>query len=134
MSTENATGDLNQVIASAVQARIETEVASALAGSDLMTQYVAAALHQKIMVKDRNSYRDRETTYMRETIDQAIREATKAAVAKVMAAEAEAIEQQVATELRKNIKGIASQLVGKLADAAESAYGVSVELKYAGRE
>lgn len=134
MSLENTTGDLNQVIASAVQARIETEVAGALSGSDLMAQYVAAALHQKIKVEDRNSYNKRETTYLRETIDQAIRNATKAAIAKVMVDEAAAIEAQVAAEIRKNVKGIAKQLAGKLAEAAESPYGVNVELRYPGRD
>lgn len=134
MSTENATGDLNQVIASAVQARIETEVAGALAGSDLMAQYVSAALHQQIDVKDRDRYSTRKSTYLRETIDEAIRAATKAAVAKVIAEEAEAIEAQVATELRKNVKSIAKTLVGKVADAADSPYGVKVELNYPSRD
>jgi hypothetical protein len=129
-----AAGDLNQVIASAVQARIETEVATALSGSELMTQYVSAALHQKIQVEDRGSYRKRETTWLRETIDKAIREATKVAVAKVMQEEAEAIEKHVAAELRKNVKGIASTLVGKIADVADSPYGVTVELRYPGRD
>jgi hypothetical protein len=126
------TGDLNQVIASAVQARIETEVAAALSGSELMGQYVAAALTQKIQVEDRGSYRKRETTYLRETIDAAIKEATKAAVRKVVAEEAPAIEAVVATEMRKNVKAWASTLVSKIAEKAESPYGLTVELRYPG--
>lgn len=135
MAAEDKTGgDLNQVIASAVQARIESEVAAALSGSELMGQYVAAALSQKITVEDRGSYRKRETTFLRETIDGAIKEATKAAIAKVIAAEAEAIEATVAAEIRKNVKPIAKTLAGKLADAAASPYGVNVELRYPGRD
>ncbi len=129
MSNE-ITGDLNQVIASAVQARIETEVATALAGSDLMTKYVAAALHQPISVRDSGDYRDRKTTYLREAIDNAIRAATKTAIANVVAAEAEAIEKAVAAAIRADIKGIAKSLAGKLVEAAEKPYGVSVALKY----
>lgn len=133
MATE-VTGDLNTVIASAVQARIETEVAAALSGSELMGQYVAAALTQTIEVEDRGSYRKRETTFLRETIDKAIKEATAAAVRRVVAAEAEAIEATVAAEIRKNVKGIAKTLTGKLVERAESPHGISVELKYPGRD
>lgn len=95
--------DLNAVIAGAVQARIETEVATALSGSELMAQYVGAALHQEIDVKDGSSYGKRRTTYLRETIDQAIREATKAAVARVLVEEASTIEAEVAKEIRRRM-------------------------------
>jgi hypothetical protein len=130
--SENVSGDLNQVIASAVQARIETEVAAALSGSELMGQYVAAALTQKIQVEDRGTYRKRETTFLRETIDGAIKEATKAAVHKVVAAESEQIERAVETALRKDLKKISVALAGKLAEASQSPYGVTVELRYPG--
>jgi hypothetical protein len=122
------TGDLNQVIASAVQARIETDVAAALSGSDLMGQYVAAALHQEITVE--KNYRSRKTTYLREAIDGAIREATKDAIKKVVAEEAEAIEAAVATELRRNVKGMASTLVGSVMKAVDNPYGIKVTLSY----
>jgi deoxyribose-phosphate aldolase len=130
MASDNATGDLNQVISSAVQARIETEVAAALSGSELMSQYVAAALRQKIDVKADGGYRTRETTFLRETIDKAIQSATKAAVAKVIVEEAEAIEAAVATEIRRGVKDIAKRLTTQLAEKAAEAYGVTVELKY----
>jgi len=120
--------DLNSVIASAVQARIETEVASALSGSELMGQYVAAALTQTVKVE--KNYRTRETTYLRETIDQAIQAATKAAVNKVVAESAPEIEKLVATELRRNIKGLSAQIVGNLVEKADSPYGISVEINY----
>lgn len=126
----NAQEDLNTVIASAVQARIETEVATALAGSDIMAQYVAAALHQKITIRDQATYRDRQTTFLREAIDQAIQTATAAAVRKLIAEEAAQIEAEVGKVLRKNAKTIAEQLVGKVVDAAASPYGVKVELSY----
>ena len=124
------TGDLNQVIASAVQARIETEVAAALSGSELMGQYVAAALTQEITVE--RNYRSRKTTFLKETIDGAVKEATAAAVRKVVAAEAPAIEALVEKEMRKNVKAWASTLVSKIAEKAESPYGLTVELRYPG--
>lgn len=128
MSSE-ITGDLNQVIASAVQARIESEVAAALSGSDLMMQYVSAALHQKIEVKEGYSGR-RQTTFLKETIDHAIQGAVKAAVQRVILEEAPAIEAAVATEVRKGAKDIAKQLVTNVTDTAASAYGLSVTIKY----
>lgn len=126
------TSDLNQVISSAVLARVETEVAKALSGSELMSQYVAAALSEKITVRD-GGYRDRKTTFLRETIDAAIKAATKAAVIRVVEAESDALEKMVETELRKQIKGIAKSLVGQVSDSVKSTYGLTVELKYAGR-
>ena len=126
-----ASNDLNTVISTAVQARIETEVAAALSGSELMSQYVQAALHQPIEVQDRN-YRKRNTTYLRETIDEAMREATKAAVKRVIVEEQDKIEAEVARELRKNVKGIANQLATNMADAAGTAYGMKIEVTYPG--
>jgi hypothetical protein len=115
-----------------VQARIETEVAAAMSGSELMGQYVAAALLQPIDVQDKN-YNRRKSTYLQETIYSAIQEATKAAVRKVIAEEAPAIEKQVAAELRANVKQIAGTLVGNVVEAAGTSYGVSVELRVPGR-
>jgi hypothetical protein len=125
-----AAGDLNQVIASAVQARIETQVAAAFSGSDLMAQYVAAALHQKIEVKDRDRYNTRTTTFLRETIDKAIQEATAAAVRRVIAEESAQIEAEVTKELRKNVKVLAAQLVGQVSESTKAPYGVTVTLNY----
>jgi hypothetical protein len=53
-------------------------------------------------------------------------------VRKVVAEEAPAIEAAVTAEIRKHTEAIGAQLVGKLVEAAGSAYGVSVELKYPG--
>ncbi len=130
MSAENAAGDLNATIASAVQARIEMEVATALAGSDLMAQYVGAALHQEIVVKDNNSYRDRKTTYLREAIDGSIRVATKVALAKVLEAEAASIEKAITAEVKRNLPAIAKTAAENMATAAARTHGMTVEIKY----
>lgn len=124
----DATQDLNQVIASAVQARIETEVLAALSGSEVIAQFVQAALQQPITVRE--NYRDTKTTFLAETIKKTVQEATMAAVRKVVAEEAPAIEAEVTKELRKNVKTIAAQLVGSVEKAVTSPYGVRVELNY----
>lgn len=131
MSDANISGDLNQVISSAVQARIEAEVAAALSGSEVMGQYVAAALSQQIEIKDpRDSYRTIKTTFLRNAIDKAIQKATAAALTTVVEQEMPAIEQAVTTELRKNVKGIATQLVGQVAESVDKPYGITVQLNY----
>ena len=124
----DATTDLNATIASAVQARIETEVAAALSGSDLMAQYVGAALNQPIVVT--RNYRDKKTTYLREAIDNAIREATKATLARVIQEEAPSIEAAIKAELKRNLPAIASGAVEAMGKAAQQTYGMTVELTY----
>ena len=127
------TQDLNQVIASAVQARIETEVFAALASSEVIAQFVTSALRQPITVRDPDTYRDRQTTFLTETVAKAIQAATEAAVRKVVAEEAPAIEAEVTKEMRKNVRTMAAQLVGSVTEAVKSPYGVKVELMYPGR-
>lgn len=132
--SDKVIGALDETIAGAVTARIEAEVAAALASSDMIGQYVAAALTQKIKIEDpRDRYSKVETTFLKLTIDKAIQDATKTAVVKVIAAEAEEIERVVAAELRSNVKVIAKALVGNVQDAVEKPYGVNVELRYPGR-
>jgi hypothetical protein len=120
--------DLNQVIANAVNARIEATVAAALSGDELIGQYVAAALNQEIRLE--RNYRTTTTTYLKHTIDEAMREATKAAVQKLIAEEREAIEEAVRKELRRGIKAVAEKLVGSVVEAASSSYRLSVNLEY----
>lgn len=123
--------DLNETIAAAVQARIETEVAAALAGSEFLGQMVASVLHQKIKVEDRHQrYGHRETTFLRETLDRTIETAVKAAVVQAIADEAPAIEAAVTTELRKQVKPLAGVLVDGLKEKADNNYGLRVELRY----
>jgi hypothetical protein len=124
----NTQEDLNTVIVSAVQARIEAEVATALAGSELMSQFVAAALNQTITV--RRGYRDEQTTYLRNAIDGAIQKATTACLAKVLEAEAPSIEKAVTAELKRNLPMISKAAAENMAKAAQQAYGMTVEVTY----
>lgn len=120
--------DLNETIACAIQARVEAAVAAELSSSDLFAQFVQAALLETITVKD--GYKDRKTTYLRETISNAVKLAAKAAVQKHVIGEQELLEKLVATELRKQTKTTAEALVGKLVKTAESGYGITVNMNY----
>lgn len=131
---KSATSDLDQVIASAVNARIEAEVTRALSGDEVIGKMVTAALTQPIEVKDHNGYGRRTTTYLRETLNNAMREATKAAVRKVMTEEHDAIEAAVRRELRDRIDALAVQLVDSAVKSVEKPYGVTVNLEYPRRD
>jgi hypothetical protein len=127
------TQDLNTVIASAVNARIEAQVAEALAGDAMIGKYVAAALGQTVEIPSRNGYGKDKVTFLKAVLDKATQAATKAAVERVIGEETEAIEKAVRKELRANINTLAVQLVGSVNEAVEKAYGVKVELIYPGR-
>lgn len=124
------TPDLNQVITSAVHARIEAEVLKALSTDDTFARFVTAALQQPI---NGERYGER-TTYLANTLKAAIQEATQVAVAKVVAEQAPAIEAEVAKALRRDIKGIAGTLVASVAGAVRHPYGVKIELREAGSD
>lgn len=130
MSTTN--DDLSQVIVAAVNARVEATVAEALAGDEMIGKYVTAALMQEIEIG--TGYRARKTTFLRNAIDGAMRSATEAAVKRVVADEAPAIERAVRAQLLSSVDRIAAQLVGSVADAAERPYGIRVELDYPTRD
>jgi Mrp family chromosome partitioning ATPase len=136
MSNEVST-DLNTVIVAAVNARVEAAVLEALSGDQFLAQYVAAALNQQIEVKERAGYyndRTVKTTFLKNAITEAVKGATQAAVKRVLAEDADALEEAVRKELRKQAPTIAKQLVGTVAEAAEKPYGVTVGLKFPGRD
>lgn len=120
--------DLNETIATAMQARVEAAVAAELSSSDLFKDYVRAALLQPLT--KRVDYKDVKTTFLRETIDEAIRGAAKTATLKYIEGEMEALEAIVATELRRQTKSIAAGLVEQLAEQAKRTYGIEVKVRY----
>jgi hypothetical protein len=122
--------DLNEVITSAVQARIEAEVLHALSSDDTFARFVTAALRQKI--DKPGGYGREKTTYLHETLKAAIEEATKQAVVKVVGEMAPQIEDEVAKAMRRDIKGIAGALVGSVDKAVRNPYGMTITLKERG--
>jgi hypothetical protein len=125
--------DLNKVIASAVNARVEAAVMSALAGDETIGRMVTAALRQAVEVPDPDrQYGKIRVPFLNHLIQTAMREATKRAVEKVLIEEAEAIEDECRKAIKRQAAGIAATLAGQLQDAAAKSYGVSVTLKYPG--
>lgn len=120
--------DLNETIATAIQARVEAAVAAELSSSDLFSQFVQAALLEPMTVRE--NYKDRKTTYLQETIRTAIKESAKSAVVKFIDGEQEQLEKLVAAELRKKTKEFAGNIVGSVLERAKSGYSINVDLKY----
>lgn len=117
-------GDLNSTIAAAVNARIEAAVMEALSGDEVMGRYIASALSQKVEVDRYDRKKDR--TFLSHVVEQAIQEATRAAVLRFVADERDLIETEVRKGLRKQIPAVAEQLVNGLRG---SAYAVSVHVR-----
>ena len=125
----NIEGDLNATIASAVNARIEAEVMAALSGDEVIGRFVSAALQQKV---GEQRYGQKQKTFLASSLHNAIQQATKAAVGRVIEEERPLIEEEIRKALRRNVKTMADAIVGNLADKASSAYGVTVELRIPG--
>lgn len=121
--------DLNQTITHAVQARIEAEVAKAFVSDEFLASYITAALQQQIEVKVGDySYDRKKVSFLHHTLSEAIRMATKTAVAKWLAANSEQLEAEVEKALRRETKSIASALAQSLLNAADKTYGVDVKI------
>lgn len=125
----NIETDLNATIASAVNARIEAEVMAALSGDEIIGRFVTAALQQKV---GEERYGRKQKTFLAAALQEAIKNATKAALGRLIEEERPLIEEEIRKALRRNVKTMADAIVGNLADQASKAYGVSVELRIPG--
>lgn len=119
--------DLNSTITHAINARIEAAIAEAFVTDEFMGRYVTAALQQQVEVRD--GYDRRKVPFLNHVLSEAIREATKAAVARWLRENGQQIEDEVAKALRRETKNIAAALTKTLTDVADKTYGVSVDLK-----
>lgn len=124
--SSNIDGDLNQVIASAVNAKIESQVAAALAGDEVIGQYVAAALRQEVQ-PDRYNSRSK-TTFLTHTLTSAIQTATKKATAELIAEQEEVIKLEVRKALRGKIGELADAMVDELKSSTGRTDGYRVNV------
>lgn len=130
----DATQDLNQIMISAVQARIESEVAAAMAGDEFVGRLVTAALMQPVEVQDpRSMYGKIKVPFLTDVLNKTIQAATKNAVVRLISEQEDEIEQAVRKELKASTAEIAKQLVGSVRKATQDSYGVKVELQFPGR-
>lgn len=106
--------DLNSVITSAVNARVEAAVASALAGDEVIGRYVTAALQRPVEVPNGTGFGKERKPFLSHVIEQAVRDATKVAVQKFITDEAATFEDEVRKHVRRAAPDFAAQMVGAL--------------------
>ena len=123
---------IDSVIAEAINARVQASVLAALSGDEVIGQYVAAALNQKVTVK--SGYRDHKVPFISHLIEQAIQKVVKASVEELLTGEVETIRNEVRKALKRAVPAMADSLVQSLSDAAEKTYGVNVTLKMPNRD
>lgn len=123
-------GDINAVIVSAVNARIEAAVAGALLTEGGMGAIVASALSQEIEVKDGSSYRTKKVPYLSHVLRSTIQSAAKNAIAKMVEEHQAEIEEKVKEALTGSIDRFAAGMVESLAKTAGGGYGLRVTVNY----
>lgn len=123
-------GDLNATITAAVNARVEAAVLAAFSGDGTLGRYVTAALQRPVEVPDPDrSYGKRKVPFAHHLIEQAIRDAAKAAVQKVLTEDAALIEDEVRKHIKRAAPDIAARMVGAVSDVAAKGYGIQVSLR-----
>ena len=120
--------DINATITAAVRAQVSARVAEALSGDDLIKNMVIAAIATPITVRDPGNYRDRQTTFIDETLRTTILALTKQAVMDAVAAEKDTIEEEVRKVLKAKVKDIAKGFGDHIADVAAHGWGVRVDV------
>lgn len=123
--------DLNRTIAAAVSAKIEATVMHAFASDDVLGRFVTAALQQPVERPDaRDRYGKVKVPYVHAVLNDAIQAATKAAVQRIVAEQADALQTAIEKALVADKKNIAAMLVASL--KAESNRYISVSLSIKG--
>lgn len=99
--------DINQIIANAVNARVEAAVVEAMASDGAIRAYVTAALNQP--AGDR--YEDRGKTFLQKLLERTIEQQTQAVVGEELKIAEDAIRKEVRAALKKSIGVITDSLV-----------------------
>lgn len=118
--------DLNQTIVSAVNARIEAEVAKALAGDEMIGRLVTAALMQPVEVG--RSFDHKKVPFLTSVLQKAIQTATETAIKKMIEQHIDDIEYAVRGALLRDLDRIAGVLTESLTTAAGKTYGFDVKI------
>ena len=124
MASQNE--DINQIIATAVNARVEAAVVEAMTSDGAIRTYVAAALNRPVS----DGYRSREKTFLQHLIQGSVEEQTRAVVAEEIKGVEEAIRKEVRAALKKSIGVITDSLVdGFVANASGRYPSIKVEFR-----
>lgn len=122
--------DLNDIITSAVQARVEAQIVAAFAGDQTFEKFVIAALQQTVEVPGNDRYNKAKVPFMMHLLQEAVRASAKQAVQKYMTEHTDELAIAVERELSSKTAGIARQMVDQVSKKASENYGVTVELRW----
>lgn len=125
----DATTDLNDIITSAVQARIEAQIAAAFTADSTFETFVIQALQQEVEIPA-GDYRKKKVPFLMHLIQEAVRKAATLAVKKYMAEHTDELARAVEAELSNRTEEIAKQMVAQVSKKAGENYGVRVELAW----
>lgn len=101
--------ELDKTISSAVNAKIEAEVFKAMTSDDVIGQYVAAALNEKVADPD-NRYGSKQTL-INVSMKKAIKKMTEQVIADEVNKQVDAIREEVEKALKASIGVISDSLV-----------------------
>lgn len=124
------TDDLNDIITSAVQARIEAQIASAFSADETFEKFVIAALQQTVEVPGNDRYNKVKVPFLMHLLQEAVRGAAKQAVTDYMTNHTRELAAAVERELANSTTDIAKQMVQQVSKKANESYGVHVELRW----
>lgn len=122
--------DINQIITSAVQARVEAAVVEALASDGTIRAYVAAALNRQV---DTSGYGREKKSLLSHLLQNTVEEMTKRVVAEEIKSHEDVIRAEVRAALEKSIGVISDSLVDGFVSNAAGRYP-SVRVEFASRD
>jgi len=122
--------DINDIIKSAVQARVEAAVLEAMASGGTMQAIVVAALNQQV---ETGRYGDKKLPLLTHLAQTTIAELTKKVVAEEVAEYKEQIRDEVRKALGQSIGVISDSLVDGFVASSTGRYP-SVEVTFAARQ
>lgn len=124
--------DLNKIITSAVQARVEAQIAAAFTADGTFETFVIAALQQEVEIPKRGGYGNVRVPFLNHLLQSAVRSAAELAVKKYINEHTEDLAAAVERQLVDRTDHIAKQMVGRLVEKANDAYGISVTMRWPG--
>lgn len=125
---------IDATIANAVNARIEAELMRALSGDEVIGRYVSAALQQQVEVASGRGYGKDKVVFLNHTIKTTLQRVTKAAIEKVIAEEAELIEDVVRKEIKRTAGDLAKAFTAALTDTTNRAVRLDIKLVTPGND
>jgi len=135
-TTNQPEADINEIISSAVNARVEAAVLEAMSGDQVMGRYVTAALSAPVKNEDRygRSRTAKPETFLHHTVRSSIQKATTDAVKRVLAESEAELEDLVRKAIKAQAGDLAKKISQAMCDQASRGYGIQVQVSIPGED